>query len=100
MFDVNNILYSHDRRQYLCEYLCNSPDEAQTVVANNIRISRILSVSGEMFPDGNIAYIGAGTANDVRRIAEGINANYFMPPLDVYVFYGTCLLYTSDAADD
>lgn len=46
------------------------------------------SMSGEMFHDGNIAYIGAGTANDVRRIADGINANYFMPPLDVYVFYG------------
>ena len=46
-------------------------------------------MNGEMFHDGNIAYIGAGTANDVRRIADRINANYFMPPLDVYVFYGS-----------
>ena len=46
-------------------------------------------MSGEMFPDRNIAYIGAGTAEDVCRIAQGINANYFMPPLDVYVFYGS-----------
>lgn len=88
MFDIKNILYNSDRRQYLCGYFCNSPDEAQTVVANNIHLSRILSMSGEMFSDGNIAYIGAGTANDVRNIAVGINANYFMSPLDVYVFYG------------
>lgn len=46
-------------------------------------------MSGEMFPDGNIAYIGAGTINDVRRIADRINANYFMPPLNVYIFYGS-----------
>jgi hypothetical protein len=41
-----------------------------------------------MFTRGTTAFIEAYSANDVKQIADIINTNYFMPPLDVYVFYG------------
>ena len=77
MFDINNIQYNQYTGQYTCCCQMNSPDEAKNLVASYIRISRMVP-AGEMFQHGSAAYIGAGSADDVRKVAGAINANYFL----------------------
>lgn len=73
MFDINNIQYNQASGQYTCCCQCNSPQDAEFLVASYTHISKIFSMSGEMFQRGSVAYIGAGTREDVCRIAECIN---------------------------
>ena len=46
----------------------------------------MFSISGQMYHRGANAYIEACLSNDVAKIASYINANYFMPPLDIYMY--------------
>lgn len=73
MFDINNIQYNQASGQYTCCCQCNSPQGAEFLVASCTHISKMLSMSGEMFCRGSAAYIGAGTREDVYRIAVCIN---------------------------
>lgn len=74
MFDINYIEYNPTTKQYTCCCQCASPQDAQNLVASNLNISRMLSMSGEMFHHGSAAYIGAGIREDVIRIAKRINS--------------------------
>ncbi len=89
MFDINNILSDRNSGMHICICPCDSPHDAEYLVAKYIGISRMFSISGQMYHRGSNAYIEAYLYNDVAKIASYINANYFMPPLDVYVFYGS-----------
>ncbi len=89
MFDINNISFDCNSEMHICICPCNSPQNAEYLVAKYLRISRMLSITGNMYRKGANAYIEAYLYNDVAKIASYINANYFMPPLDVYVFYGS-----------
>ncbi len=89
MFDINNISSDRNSGMHICICPCDSPHDAEYLVAKYIGISRMFSISGQMYHRGSNAYIEAYLYNDVAKIASYINANYFMPPLDVYVFYGS-----------
>lgn len=88
MFDIKMISYNKTTGQYTCSCQCSSPSDAKELCAKYISISRMVS-AGEMYQSGSTAIIGAGSADDVQKVANVINANHFMPPLDVYVFYGS-----------
>ena len=89
MFDINNIQYNPTSGQYICSCQCNSSQDAEYICAKYIMIARSFDVVGELYNRGSIAIIGATSKNAAQTIASYINANYFMPPLDVYVFYGS-----------
>lgn len=89
MFDINNISFDRNSGMHICICPCDSPHDAEYLVAKYIGISRMFSISGQMYHRGSNAYIEAYLYNDVAKIASYINANYFLPPLDVYVFYGS-----------
>ena len=74
MFDINDIPYNSENKQYTCKCQCASPQDAETLYASNLHISRMLSVTGEMFPDGSTVYIRAGKSEDVIKIAKYINS--------------------------
>ena len=88
MFDINKISRNRNSGMHICIYPCNSPQDAEYLVAKHIDVSRMFSPSGSMYPRGANASIEAYLLDDVVRIASYINTNYFMPPLDVYIFYG------------
>lgn len=88
MFDINKILCDRNSGMHICICPCNSPHDAEYLVAKYIDISRMFSMSGSMYHRGSDAYIEAYSHDEVVRIASYINANYFMPSLDLYVFYG------------
>lgn len=88
MFDINNISFDRNSGMHICICPCNSPHDAECLVAKYIGISRMFSISGQMYHRGSNAYIEAYLSNDVAKIASHINANHFIPSLDVYVFYG------------
>lgn len=73
MFNINDIQYNQRSGQYTCSCKCKSSQDAEILVASYNHISKMLSMSGEMFQRGSVAYIGAGTREDVYRIAERIN---------------------------
>ena len=75
MFDITNIQYNSTTKQYTCCCQCDSPHDAENLVAGNIYLARMLSMSGEMFSRGSTAYIGAGIKEDVLNIANAINSN-------------------------
>lgn len=89
MFDISRISYDHNSGMHICICPCNSPQDAENLVAKYIGISRMLSISGQMYRRGANAYIEAYLPNDVAKIANHINANHFMPSLNIYVFYGS-----------
>lgn len=89
MFDVNDIKYNKLTEQYICYCQRDSQQDAEYLVAKYIPISRRLSMTGNMYNKGSVAYIEAYLYDDVVKIANYINANCFMPPLNAYVFYGS-----------
>lgn len=91
MFDINNIQYNQASGQYTCCCQCNSSQDAEYICAKYMMIARTFDTVGELYNRGSIAIIGATNKNAAQTIASYINANYFMPPLDVYVFYGSSL---------
>lgn len=88
MFDINNIQYNQTTKQYTCCCQCGSLQDAEYICAKYIMAARTFDPVGEIHSRGSIAIIGASNQNAATNIASYINANYFMPPLDVYVFYG------------
>lgn len=89
MFDISNISRDRNSGMHICICQCDSPHDAENLVSTYIDVSRMFSMSGCMYHRGLEAYIEAYYHDEVVRIASYINANYFMPPLDVYVFYGS-----------
>lgn len=89
MFDIDNIQYNSNTKQFLCSCQCNSSQDAEYICAKYIMIARTFDTVGELYNKGSIAIIGATSKKAAQTIASYINANYFMPPLDVYVFYGS-----------
>lgn len=89
MFDIDNIQYNSNTKQFLCYCQCNSSRDAEYICAKYITTARTFDIVGELYNRGSIAIIGATSKNAAKAIASYINANYFMPPLDVYVFYGS-----------
>lgn len=73
MFDINRILYDHNSEMHICICPCNSPHDAEYLVAKYIGISRMFSISGSMYYKGSDAYIEAYSYDEVVRIANYIN---------------------------
>lgn len=73
MFDINQISCDPNSGMHICSCPCNSPQDAKYLVASCIHISRMLSMSGNMYIKGSIAYIEAYLPDDVIRIANCIN---------------------------
>ena len=74
MFNIENIKQNPNTKQWICCCKCDSSQAAENLVASNLNISRMLSMSGEMFHRGSTAYIGAGVREDVIKIAEHIKS--------------------------
>lgn len=89
MFDINNISYNQRTAQYACSFQCNSSSDAEYICGKYIMIARTYNIIGTIFNRGATVIIESPSENAVIKIAQYINANYFMPPLDVFVFYGT-----------
>lgn len=89
MFNLNKISMDPITNQYLCH--CNT-DSSQT--ANEIKALYLMSVrenygfTSEIRTEGTIVSIASPSFDATRCIAQQINTDYFMPPLDVYIFYG------------
>lgn len=77
MFDINNIQYDRNSEMHICICQCDSPHDAEYLVAKYIGISRMFSMSGQMYHSGSNAYIEAYYPNEVAKIARYINADYF-----------------------
>ena len=88
MFDIKIVSYDFKTGLHISSCQCNSSQEAEELCVRYIALSR-MAPSGCMFSRETTTFIEAYSANDVYYIASYINANYFMPPLDVYVFYGS-----------
>lgn len=73
MFDVENIIFDPRTQQYTCSCQCSSPQGAEYLVASYIGISRMFSISGSMYNQGPIAYIEAGSYDEITHIADYIN---------------------------
>ncbi len=93
MFDINKILYNLKTGQYTCICQCGSAKNADYICAKYLGISRQLDIAGNIYTRGCAVIISASNKKAVANIASYINANYFMPPLDVYVFYGNSQKY-------
>ncbi len=89
MFDTNKIPYNQETGQYICICQCGSDKDADYICAKYLGISRQLDITGNIYTRGSAVIISASNQKAVSNIASYINANYFMPPLDVYVFYGS-----------
>lgn len=76
MFDVNNIIYNPNTKQYTCSCQCSSPSNAEELLVRGIALSRIVP-AGEMFVRGSAVIIGAGAEDDVRKVASIVNARFF-----------------------
>lgn len=89
MFDINNIQYNPTTKQYICCCQCDSSQDAKYICAKYIMLARTFDTVGEIYSRGSTAIIGTSNPKAAVTIANYINANYFMLPLDVYVFYGS-----------
>lgn len=93
MFDIKKIKQNPNTKQWTCSCKCDSPQDAESICANYINKARIIANEFEAVADlhskGSTVTIEASNEITVFKIANFINANAFMPPLDVYVFYGT-----------
>ncbi len=89
MFDTNKIPYNQETGQYICICQCGSDKNADYICAKYLGISRQLDITGNIYTRGSAAIISASNQKSVANIASYINVNYFIPPLDVYVFYGS-----------
>lgn len=88
MFDIDNIQYNPDTRQYTCCCQCDSSQNAKQICSKYLMVTRTFDTVGELYSRGATAIIGATNVKAAQNIAYYINANFFMPPLDIYVFYG------------
>lgn len=88
MFDINNIQYVSQTNQYICCCQCDSSQVAEHLCAKYTITAKNVDTVGEIYFRGSTAIIGSSNKNATVTIANYINSNYFMPPLDVYVFYG------------
>lgn len=73
MFDINNISFDRHSGMHICICPCDSPHDAEYLVAKYIGISRMFSISGQMYHRGSKAYIEAYSYDEVVRIANYIN---------------------------
>lgn len=89
MFDIDNIQYNPDTMQYTCCCQCNSSQDAEYICAKYLMVARTFDTVGELYSRGATAIIGATNVKAAQNIAYYINANFFMPPLNIYVFYGS-----------
>lgn len=89
MFDINNIQYNQASGQYTCCCQCNSSQDADYLCAKYTMLPKQFDIVGEIYSRGSTAIIGTSNPKAATAIASCINANYFMPPLDVYIFYGS-----------
>ncbi len=87
MFDIEHIY--ENLGQYICCCQCDSLQDAEFICAKYSTLPKKFDIVGEIFPKGSTAIIGASHPTATVNIASYINANYFMPPLDIYVFYGS-----------
>ncbi len=90
MFDINKILRNPVTGQFTCS--CNT---GSSTIATDIQ-ARYLGPVRERFGftteigiQGSTVSIASNSPDITKWIADQINKGYFMPPLDVYVFYGS-----------
>lgn len=88
MFDINNIQYDSQTKQYICCCQCDSSQAAEYLCAKYTMIAKRFDTVGEIHFRESTAIIGSSNKIATANIAHYINSNYFMPPLNVYVFYG------------
>lgn len=90
MFDINKISRNPVTEQFTCS--CNT---GSSTMATDIQARYLGSVrerfgfTTEIGIKGSIVTISSNSPDITKRIAVQINKGYFMPPLDVYVFYGS-----------
>lgn len=89
MFDINNIQYNQTTKQYTCCYQCDSPQDAEYLCAKYTMLPKKFDIVGEINCKGSTVIIGTSNPKAAVAIASSINANYFMPSLDVFIFYGS-----------
>lgn len=90
MFDINKILRNPVTEQFICS--CNTDS---STIATDIQARYLGSVrerfnfTAEIGIQGSTVTIASNSPDVTKWIANQINNGYFMPPLDVYVFYGS-----------
>ncbi len=90
MFDINKILRNPVTKQFTCS--CNT---GSSTIATDIQACYLGSVrerfgfTTEIGIQGSTVTIASNSPDTTKWIADQINKGYFMPPLDVYVFYGS-----------
>lgn len=89
MFDIENIKQNPNTKQWICCCQCDSPQDAEYLCVKYTMLPKQFDIAGEIYSRGSTAIIGTSNLKAVTTIASCINANYFMSPLEVYVFYGS-----------
>lgn len=90
MFDINDISRNLVTGQYTCSCNVGSSSIAKDIQAHYLMsINERFNFTAEIGIDGSIVTIASNSPDVTKWIANQINNAYFMPPLDVYVFYGS-----------
>lgn len=89
MFDIDNITYNACTKQYICRCQCETQQDAEYICAKYISVARSFDSTGALYRKDVIVIIETSERHTTVSIAQYINANHFMPPLDVYIFYGS-----------
>lgn len=90
MFDINDISRNFITGQYTCSCNVGSSSIAKDIQARYLMsINERFNFTAEIGIDGSIVTIASNSPDVTKWIADQINKGYFMPPLDIYVFYGS-----------
>lgn len=90
MFDINDIQIHPITQQCTCSCDVGSSSTAKEIHADYlIFVRNKTNFTAEIKIEEDTVTIASNLPNTTKWIANYINKNFFMPPLDVYVFYGT-----------
>lgn len=90
MFDINKISHNYLTGQFICSYNTGSSKTATDIQARYLGpVREKFGFTTEIGIEGSIVTIASNSPDITKWIADQINKGYFMPPLNVYVFYGS-----------
>ena len=90
MFDINKISRNYLTGQFTCSCNTGSSKTATDIQARYLGpVREKFGFTTEIGIEGSIVTIASNSLDITKWIADQINKGYFMPPLEVYVFYGS-----------
>lgn len=90
MFNINDISRNPVTGQFICNCNTGSSTTATDIQARYLgSVRERFNFTAEIGVKGPVVTIASNSPDTTKWIADQINNAYFMPPLDIYVFYGS-----------